>query len=222
MRKKDFFILLSLCIFFLLSANICLAQRAAYRQAPAEVQQASILELKNIGMMIANGEPEGKYLAVWKQLVSRSRNMDINRAVNIVIDEAKLEANRNVDLHRSVVQKYDTIKRNINREIGVIRLILSRSTGRIQPIQENIYILERRNPAKFIVRKGNIINKRSELENYINYLQRILNEVGDDAQLANVDMQNALQKQQQLLAMVQNFAKLLFDSQMEVIRKIGG
>lgn len=49
-----------------------------------------------------------------------------------------------------------------------------------------------------------------------------LNSIGDDAQLANVDMQNWLQKQQQTLQMMSNISKMIFDNAMAVIRKIGG
>ncbi len=49
-----------------------------------------------------------------------------------------------------------------------------------------------------------------------------LDAVGDDAQLANVDLQNALQKQQQTLQMLSSISKLLHDSAMAVVRKIGG
>jgi hypothetical protein len=49
-----------------------------------------------------------------------------------------------------------------------------------------------------------------------------LNAVGDDAQLANVDLQNILQKQQQTLQMMSNISKMLFDTASAVIRKIGG
>ena len=49
-----------------------------------------------------------------------------------------------------------------------------------------------------------------------------LNSIGDDAQLANVDMQNWLQKQQQTLQMMSNISKMFFDNAMAIIRKIGG
>ncbi len=49
-----------------------------------------------------------------------------------------------------------------------------------------------------------------------------LNTIGDDAQLANVDLQNMLQKQQQTLQMLSTISKLLSDTAMAVIRKIGG
>ncbi|MBD0316453.1 MAG: hypothetical protein ICV75_07155, partial [Nitrospiraceae bacterium] len=53
-------------------------------------------------------------------------------------------------------------------------------------------------------------------------MQDKLNSVGDDAQLANVDLQNTLQKQQQTLQMMSNISKMLQDTAMAVIRKIGG
>lgn len=49
-----------------------------------------------------------------------------------------------------------------------------------------------------------------------------LQSVGEDAQLANVDLQNVLQKQQQTMQMMSNIAKSLHDTAMAVVRKIGG
>ena len=49
-----------------------------------------------------------------------------------------------------------------------------------------------------------------------------MKEVGDDdAQLANIDLQNMLQKQQQTLQMMSNISKVLHDTAMALIRKTG-
>ena len=48
-----------------------------------------------------------------------------------------------------------------------------------------------------------------------------LESVGDDIQLANIDLQNSLQKQAQTLQMMSNVSKMLHDTAMAVIRKIG-
>ena len=53
-------------------------------------------------------------------------------------------------------------------------------------------------------------------------LERELAAVGEDAQLASVDLQNILQKQQQLLQMLSNISKQLHDRAMSIIRKFGG
>lgn len=51
--------------------------------------------------------------------------------------------------------------------------------------------------------------------------EEALQTIGDDAQLANIDLQNALQRQQQTLQTISNLSKALHDAAMAVIRKIG-
>ncbi len=48
-----------------------------------------------------------------------------------------------------------------------------------------------------------------------------LSTIGDDAQLANIDLQNKLQQQQQTLQTMSNVSKMLHDTSMSIIRKIG-
>jgi len=69
---------------------------------------------------------------------------------------------------------------------------------------------------------GDTVNTKAEAEAYVEYLENRLNTIGDDAQLANVDLQNWLQKQQQTLQMMSNVSKTLHDTAMSIIRKIGG
>ncbi len=71
------------------------------------------------------------------------------------------------------------------------------------------------------VQVGQARKKSNEWEKYIKALESQLSSVGDDAQLANVDMQNMLQKQQQTMQMMSNISKMLHDTAMAVIRKIG-
>ena len=59
-------------------------------------------------------------------------------------------------------------------------------------------------------------------EDALRALEEKLNTVGDDAQLANIDLQNILQKQQQTLQMMSNVSKMLYDTATSVIRKLGG
>ena len=65
-------------------------------------------------------------------------------------------------------------------------------------------------------------NLEQAVSNEIAEYEEKLNSIGDDAQLANVDLQNVLQKQQQTLQMLSTISKLLSDTAMAVIRKIGG
>ena len=52
-------------------------------------------------------------------------------------------------------------------------------------------------------------------------LEAELNSVGDDAQLADIDLQNVLLKQQETLQMLSNISKELNDEALAVIRKVG-
>jgi len=61
-----------------------------------------------------------------------------------------------------------------------------------------------------------------QLDVYIKGLEDKMNGIGDDAQLANVDLQNELQKQQQLLQMMSNISKMLHETALAVVRKMGG
>ena len=66
------------------------------------------------------------------------------------------------------------------------------------------------------------VTDRARLEAEIARWEGRLASAGDDAQLANVDLQNILQKQQQTLQMLSNISKIVHDTAMSVIRKIGG
>jgi len=61
----------------------------------------------------------------------------------------------------------------------------------------------------------------AQLADSIKKLEEKLVRIDDDAQLANIDLQNALQKQQQLIQMISNVSKIMYETSMQVIRKIG-
>jgi hypothetical protein len=73
---------------------------------------------------------------------------------------------------------------------------------------------------KMDLRKG-INGLKGTFEDEIKKWEEKLNSLGDDAQLANVDLQNILQKQQQTLQMMSNISKMLFETVQGVIRKFG-
>ena len=66
-----------------------------------------------------------------------------------------------------------------------------------------------------------ITQRYADVEAEIPAWEEQLNSIGDDTQLANIDLQNTLQKQQQVLQTISNVSKMLHDTAMAVIRKIG-
>lgn len=79
-------------------------------------------------------------------------------------------------------------------------------------VQETIQKVQRQAEAKG--------KARTDLERA--RLSKRLNSVGDDAQLANVDLQNALQKQQQTLQTMSNILKMMHDTATSIIINIRG
>ena len=64
---------------------------------------------------------------------------------------------------------------------------------------------------------------KSQIDEELDKVREELEEIGDDGQLANVDLQNILQKQQrQTLQTISNVLKILNDTALAIIRKIGG
>ena len=62
---------------------------------------------------------------------------------------------------------------------------------------------------------------KADLQASIDEWEDQLASIGEDAQLANIDLQNALQQQQQTLQIIADVSKLLHDTAMATIRKIG-
>ena len=73
-----------------------------------------------------------------------------------------------------------------------------------------------------LVGADKVYTTKAELEAGIKDFETMLSTAGDDAQLANLDLQNVLQKQQQTLQLMSNISKMLNDTAMSIIRKIGG
>jgi hypothetical protein len=88
-----------------------------------------------------------------------------------------------------------------------------------------------RNLAKLKGKKQNVTKLRTcikaakvqmaQMAKNIKAMESQLASASDDAQLANIDMQNMLQKQQQTLQTMSNVSKVLHDTAMAIIRKIG-
>jgi hypothetical protein len=75
-------------------------------------------------------------------------------------------------------------------------------------------------PTIIFPQNAGIVETEQERQDYVRYLEGKLNAVGDDAQLANMDLQNALQKQSQFIQMISTISKLLNESAMDVIRNM--
>lgn len=183
------------------------------------IKPMQINELNNIGKMLAS---TGSFSAVkerWTGLVESiargGQPVDIYALVQWVLRESYLETCRAVEVYAQKVSYFNELKKELREELNRARN------------QFNYW----RAPSTFEARFSESLSTRStapvlitskeQLKIYIDFLEKKLATLDEDAQLANIDLQNILQKQQQTLTIMSQISKMLHDAAMAVIRKIG-
>jgi hypothetical protein len=177
------------------AARVDPAQEAYVKE---RINQAQRRELGTVGHSVAaNGrltrEAEKRWTAVIAEVARSGRPVNVNALVQWVMRESYLETNRDLERQAEKVRRYNEQKQAIRKRLEQKR---ARQTG---------------------AQTGG-----KELDAEMRKWEEELQTVGDDAQLANVDLQNMLQKQQQTMQMMSQISKQLHDTAMAVIRKMGG
>jgi hypothetical protein len=158
------------------------------------LKASQLKELQLISAMIAKGEPLATIDSMWESFVKKSKN-----------ELAALETGETtVDVNEVINQVLSEAYLEANNDLQIFA--------------ERVKFL---NAMKKQIR-DEIARTRKTLENYIDSLEEKLSSIGDDAQLANIDLQNLLQKQSRTIQMLSTLSKMLHDTAMAVIRKIGG
>lgn len=172
--------------------------------------------------------------AQWAEFIAQKGcgdAMDVNALVQFVLRESYLETNKDLQFYAQKVRFYNDLKKMIRDELTTAREELAKyagadattAVGYTQKDFTDTPVLDAQgNPVPRPPTNGGSVGTKEGLETYIKNLEEKLNSVGDDAQLANVDLQNMLQKQQQTLQMMSNISKMLHDTALAIIRKIGG
>lgn len=214
------------------SAKAMTIQRKGVSVAPVRVvpalKAAHASEVQRIGALIAQGRPTAEIQSRWSSLISNMRSegatMDVNALVQMATKQAYAETNKDLQFYAEKVRYYNDLKVSIREELNETRRRMSASRG-TQPsavARQKLYALKPASYSRLVVRQGRPMSSKADYAAYIKRLEGELASVGDDAQLANIDMQNMLQKQQQTVQMMSNISKMLHDTAMSVIRKMGG
>lgn len=196
-----------------------------------------------IAQSISSGASTESIQSKWADFVSGMNAgpsggcIDVNALVQEVLRQSYMEQTQDLEFYAQKVQFYNTLKQQIRGELTKARNEDSASVGlsgsdsdlntcnlaggSYQGINYANEPDTTTNPPSPKVLGNPSMTNRAQLENYISNLEDQLNSVGDDAQLANVDLQDTLQKQQATLQMVSNISKMLYDTATAVIRKIG-
>jgi hypothetical protein len=170
--------------------------------------------------------------------------VDLNHLIQAQLREAYLESTEDLRFYAAKVKHFNQCKRLIRNYVGELRRLRSEIVsqafeqkidlspeGKVELAQLASLVAELATdyeldemayglgiPAR-VPPEG--VTTPRELDALIKHWEEELQAVGDDAQLANVDMQNMLQKQQQTMQMMSQISKALHDTAMAVIRKMG-
>ena len=165
--------------------------------------------------------------------------IDVNALVQEVLRQSYSEQTSDLEFYAQKVQFFNKLKQAIRAQVTNLRQQDSALVGAKDPSTGKPYTDTNLTPCN--ISANNYANEpdlnsgtpepaitdtihctnRALLEGAISDLEDQLNSVGDDAQLANVDLQDTLQKQQATLQLVSNISKMLYDTATAVIRKIG-
>ncbi len=214
------FLMLPLAAFDMTAAET--TQRRTAQRPKTPLSPSQLIELKRFGAMIAQGKTVNEILNNWKSFVERSRTLDVDAAIGEVIREARSEAERNVQRSRSKVQFYEALRNEIRKELDHVRSARADyEKGTRTPLQRKIFELKPGTTGKVVTRPASVITERTDINRYIVELEAELRSVGDDTQLANIELQSALQKQQQTLQTLSSISNSLNDTAMNVTHKMG-
>jgi hypothetical protein len=173
----------------------------------------------------------------WESFI-RQRNtgsvpMDINALIQYVLRQSYLETNKDLQFYANKVRYFNELKKSIRAHLTDIREQYAewtrgaRKNGkdpdstRPNTVLEPVLLTAGKLPLKLTYRRKTLRGS-SEWEAYIEELEQQLSSAGDDAQLANLDLQSLLQKQQQTLQLMSQVSKQLHDTAMAIVRKLSG
>lgn len=213
-----------LTMYLLALLNIACIPNSIHAQNQKPLPESLLPDLSRIGHMISAGNAQEQIQNAWKAVLTHSKDINVDAAINYILTDAKSGSAEKAAQALKRVQYDSLLKDRLSGEIKIAKAALSdlNKTKVKSPLNRKIFGLKPDKTGNIPVKQNGTASARPEIEAYIKELESNQQQVGDDAQLANVDLQNQLQKQQQVLQMMSNISKMLYDTAMAVIRKIGG
>ena len=194
---------------------------AQERTVTRSLNARQLAQLNQIATRLAKGTSSRQIQAEWEGLASQLRgsDMDVNALVQFVLHQAYEENQSDLEAE---LQAYAEELKHREEQREAVRGELARIRAFKADLQRgspwrdfrpdlNVWriIPDYQPPA--------VITRPEAVDPLIRKWEEILASLSD----VDVDMQNILQKQQQTLQMMSNMSKLLHDTAMAVIRKIG-
>jgi hypothetical protein len=166
---------------------------------PGRLTSRHISQLRSFGKRLADAPTFTPLKNDWTQVVKGiTRQNDLRNSANI---------------HEMVmlVMRESIVNQNKDKQYWLKKLQTYNAMGK----EFNQYLEDLHRKAKNL--RG---SEKVRIEQRIHTKEKELSTVRNDAQLANLKLQNTLQKTQQLLQMISNISKQLHDTAMAIIRNL--
>jgi len=189
-------------------------------QIKPQTRAVAPADIKMLGFMIARGESNEIILGKWKAMLvgANDQNLDIIELVQSVMKESYLQQTEDLKQYQEKVQYFNETKKKIRDEQDKVRK--ATITPGSAPLRKMNITVGKGTPTIIFPQNAGMVETEQERQDYVRYLEDKLNAVGDDAQLANKDLQNAMQLGTQFIQQLSNISKLLNDSAMDVIKNM--
>ncbi|UCH22748.1 MAG: hypothetical protein JSU83_05915 [Deltaproteobacteria bacterium] len=161
---------------------------------------------------------KSKWLELIRDIVLKDPHVDIDALVQAAMFELYQQEVQSLEKALLQVHRLNDIKRQTRKELNRARqhrqeMSVRQRDGGTIPVYRTEKI-----PG---VKSKSLIASSENMGAYIKEMENKLNTMGGDAQLTAIDLQNALQRQQEILQTMSNISKMLHDSAVSLIRKIG-
>jgi len=216
-RVIALFFLLFFCIIAQAADKVPMTTRQHIKQ---KIRPVAPEDIKILSHMIARGESQENMLRKWKAMLigTNDQNLNVNPLVQSVMRASKQQQENELNKLKDKVQYNIDMKKKIQNEQDKVRKAII-TTGSAPIMKINI-TKGKENQTIISSQNAGIVKTEQERQDYLRYLQSKLNAVGHDAEISNMDLQNGLQKTQQLLQMQSKISKLLSDTAMDTLKKM--
>lgn len=184
----------------------------------------------------ANRHDQGKQK--WQQLlVSMNSNKkmeqdDVNNVLFKVFEESISDLNDDMDYYNKKLEMYQEVgdalseyikELNENMDIYEKEQALAESKGgkKKDVVIKVIDCIPTRYSKKMKLKTSYQKFNQQQLDDYVKNIEKDLQEIGDDAELTNMDLQNVMEKQQKTMNMMSDISKQMHDMAIAIIRKMG-
>ncbi|HXH62403.1 MAG TPA: hypothetical protein VNI20_13730 [Fimbriimonadaceae bacterium] len=146
---------------------------------------------------------------------------DVGSIVQLVLRESYLESTNDLRDMADKVKYFNDMKKALREQISSLR---STSQGMRRGQRATITLVnvdrQYKPGAKGVTDGRRAVYTREQIDSYVNRLNTDLETVGDDAQMQQLQLQQMLEKRQQLMQTISNICKVMNDSAKSIINNM--